>query len=230
MLKPKKRFSRKEIKQDKLVTRFMQTETWVLDNQKTLMYAGVGLIALVLAIFVWTDRVETMEQEAATRLASILPLYDSGDMQQAVDGVPARGTFGLRAIVNEYGSTESGNLAKLYLGNALLSQNKAEEALDFFEDVSGTTRMLDAAVYAAIGAANVSLGLHEDAARAYERSVSADPTNPLSPDRLLSAASSFAEAGMNDRAVDVLQTMKKQYPQSAVARDVDRYMAEFAAL
>jgi len=197
MLRPKKRISRKEIKQDKLVTRFMQTETWVLDNQKLLIYAGVGIVAVVLAMFVWTDRVDTMEQEAATRLAAILPLYDSGDMQQAVDGVPARGTFGLRAIVGEYGSTESGNLAKLYLGNALLTQGKPEEALDFFEGMDGTTRLLDATIYAAIGAANVALKRHDEAARSFERSVSADPTNPLCPDRLLLAASSFSKIGLD---------------------------------
>ncbi len=229
MLKPKKKISRKEIKQDKLVTRFMQAETWILDNQKVLMYAGLGIVALVVAVFMWQNRVETMESEASTRLAAILPVYDAGNMQEAVDGIPAQGKFGLRAIVDEYASTESGNLAKLYLGNALLSQDKAEEALETFEGITGSTRFLEASAYAAIGAANVKLGRFEEAARAFERSVTADPANPLCPDRLVEAADNFSKAGMKDRAEQALTTLKKQYPQSAAARDVERYLAEFAS-
>jgi tetratricopeptide (TPR) repeat protein len=229
MLKPKKKITKKEIKQDKLVTRFMQTETWVLDNQKLLAYIGAGIVAIVLVIFVWTDRAQTMESEAATRLAGMLPVYDGGDMQQAIDGLPAQGKFGLQSIVDEYGSTESGNLAKLYLGNALLSQGKAEEALEVYGDISGSTRLLESSVFAAEGAAYESMRQHEDAARSFERSVSADPTNPLCPDRLIQAAANFSKAGEGERALEVLKTLKKQYPQSVGAREVERYMAEFAS-
>jgi len=229
MLKPKKKISKKEIKQDKLVTRFMQVETWTLDNQKLLTYVGLGVAAVILIVFVWSDRLSTMESEGASRLGAILPVYNNGDMQQAIDGVPARGTFGLRSIVEEYGSTDAGNLAKLLLSNALLSQDKPEEALGYLEDIDPPSRLMESAVLSARGVALEKLGEHEDAARFFERAVSTDPTNPLSSERLVQAAANFAKSGERDRAGDVLKTLKKQYPQSAAAREVERYMAEFAS-
>ncbi|MEK6650732.1 MAG: tetratricopeptide repeat protein [Bacteroidota bacterium] len=229
MLQPKKKISKREIKQDKLVTRAMQAEAWALENKKTLTYGGMALIAIVVVLFVWNDRRSAAEVESSTRLARILPVYDQGNYQQAIDGVASEGTFGLKSIVDEYGGTNAGQLAHLYFANALAALGKYAEASDIYEDISVDDRLVMAS--AAAGQARCYEGLerYKEAGGAYERAASTDPKNPLAPDRLFSAAVNFKHAGMKEEAREALATMRKLYPTSSYARDMARYEAEFAS-
>lgn len=229
MLQPKKKISKREIKQDKLVTRAMQVEAWALQNKQTLTYAGLALVAIVVALIVWNDRRSAAEIESSTRLARILPVYDQGDFQQAIDGVPSEGTFGLRSIVEEYAGTNAGTLAHLYYGNSLVEIGKYAEALEVYEDISVNDRLVMAS--AAAGQARCYEGLerHKEAGGAYERAASADPKNPLAPDRLFAAAVNYKRAGMKEEAGEALATLRKLYPTSSYARDIARYEAEFAS-
>lgn len=229
MLQPKKKISKREIKQDQLVTRAMQVEAWALENKSRLTYAGVGLIALIAIGFVWNDRRVASETEAMTRLAKVLPLYDEGNLQQAVEGAPAEGTFGLASIVDEYGGTTAGMMARVYLANAYVQQGKYAEALELYEDVSADDKTVASGALAGAARCHEHLGSFADAATAYERSVSQDPKNPLAPDRLLAAAANFKRAGDPDRAAAAIATLRKQYPTSSYARDLDRFEAEFAS-
>jgi tetratricopeptide (TPR) repeat protein len=229
MLQPKKKISKREIKQDQLVTRAMQVEAWALENKSRLTYAGVGLIALIAIAFVWNDRRVASETEAMTRLAKVLPLYDSGNLQQAIDGAPAEGTFGLVSIVEEYGGTSAGMMARLYLANAHLQQGKYAEALELYEEVSTEDRTVASGALAGAARCHEHLGSYADAASAYERSVSRDPKNPLAPDRLLAAASNHRRAGNTEQAGAAIATLRKQYPTSTYARDLDRFEAEFSS-
>jgi tetratricopeptide (TPR) repeat protein len=187
------------------------------------------LVAVVALAFVWNDRRTAAEIESSTRLARILPVYDRGNFQQAVDGVPSEGTFGLKSIVEEYGGTKSGSLASVYYGNCLASLNKFAEALEVYQDISADEGIVRAS--AAAGQARCYEGLkrYKDAAAAYERAASSDPKNPLAPDRLFAAAVNFKRAGLKQEAGQALATMRTMYPTSVYARDIARYEAEFAS-
>ncbi|MCU0452062.1 MAG: tetratricopeptide repeat protein [Bacteroidetes bacterium] len=229
MLQPKKKISRREIKQDQLVTRAMQVEAWALENKKYITYVGVGLVALIAIAFVWSDRSAAAETEAMTRLAKVVPIYDRGSFQQAIDGAPAEGTFGLRSIVDEYGSTSAGMMARVYLANAYVQQGKYTEALEQYEDVSVGDRVVASGALAGAAKCHEHLGSYNDAAASYERAASLDPKNPLAPDRLLAAAANFKRAGKPAEAASAIATLRKQYPNSSYARDLDRFEAEFAS-
>jgi TolA-binding protein len=150
-------------------------------------------------------------------------------MQQAIDGAPAEGTFGLVSIVDEYGGTSAGMMARIYLANAYLQQGKYAEALDLYEDVSTDDRTVASGARAGAARCHEHLGAFADAASAYERSVSQDPKNPLAPDRLLAAAANHKLAGNRDRASAAIATLRQQYPTSSYARDLDRFEAEFGS-
>ncbi|OGU28751.1 MAG: hypothetical protein A2X67_09465 [Ignavibacteria bacterium GWA2_55_11] len=230
MLQPKKKISRKEIKEDKLVTRTMQIEAWALENKKSLTYVVVGVVALAVLLFVWRGRVATAEEEAATRLANIMSVYDAGSWQDAIDGVPSQGKqFGLRSIAEEYGGTVAGEFSKLFYATALTNLLRYEEALKVYEDIDHDDRLITASRESGQGICLEALGRYAEAAKAFERAAGEDPQNPLAPDRLVMSARNYGKAGNPEQARDVLETLRKQYPTSAYARDVDRYLAEFAS-
>jgi tetratricopeptide (TPR) repeat protein len=229
MLQPKKKISRREIKQDKLVTRAMQTEAWALAHKQFLTYVVAALAAAAILTYIWNDRRVRAEEEGATRFAKILPVYDRGDYQRAIDGVPTEGTSGLRMIVEEYGSTDAGVLAQLYYGNALAALGKYAEALEVYGDISSGDRLVASSAVAGEARCYESLQQYPKAAAAYERAAAADPKNPLAPDRLFAAAVNFSRSGDKAKAGEALGTLRKQYPTSTYVRDMNRYEAEFAS-
>ncbi len=229
MLQPKKKISKREIKQDQLVTRAMQAEAWALEHKQILTYAGFALVALIVIAVVWTDRRSAAETEATTRLAKVLPIYDQGNLQQAIEGAPAEGTFGLQSIVDEYGGTDAGNMARLYLANAYTQQGKYAEALELYQDISADDRLVSSGALAGAARCHEQLKAYAEAAAEYERAASSDPKNPLAADRLLAAAANYKRAGKSAEAVAVIATLRTKYPTSQYARDLDRFEAEFAS-
>ncbi|MGD0036658.1 MAG: hypothetical protein ABSC53_05120, partial [Bacteroidota bacterium] len=136
MLKPQKKISRREIKEDKLVTKYFEARQWIDANTKILSYVGIGLAALVVIGFLWSKSRVDSNEKATLMLAKLTPYYDEGRYDLAINGVPQEGTQGLQAIVDEHGSTQAGEIAKLYLANSCFALKNYDKALSTYNDIS----------------------------------------------------------------------------------------------
>jgi len=56
MLKPQKKVSRREIKEDKLVTAYFETRGWMEKNTKILSYIAIGLACAAVIGFLWIKK------------------------------------------------------------------------------------------------------------------------------------------------------------------------------
>ncbi len=70
---------------------------------------------------------------------------------------------------------------------------------------------------------------YEHAGKYFEKAASQNMTQVSAPDNLQRAAVNYAAAGQKDKAVELLKTLKKEFPASAQAREADRFLAEFAS-
>lgn len=229
MLKPQKKVSRREIKEDKLVTMYFGARAWIEENQKLLSYIAFGIVAVVAVGFLWTKNRADANEKATTMLAKITPYYDEGRYELAVNGVPQEGTQGLQAIVDEHGSTHAGQIAKLYLANANFAMKKYDKALEYYDDVSVKDKMITASAYAGMAACYEIQGNHEKAASYFEKAASKNMTLMQAPENLQRSASNYAAAGKKEKAVELLQALKKEFPTSTFARDIDRFIAEYSS-
>ena len=64
-------------------------------------------------------------------------LYDQGSYLEAIEGRPSQNIIGLKKIVEDYGSTENGETAKIYLANSYDMLGKPDEALKYYSDYDG---------------------------------------------------------------------------------------------
>ena len=154
MLKARKKITHKEIKQDKLVTAYFQSKDWISSAEnKRRIYTIVGVIvlAIILGYFYLSNR-KTKSEEAETKLSAVISLYEQGKYQESINGDPASGVAGLNDIVNNYGSTQSGQTAKLYLGNCYYNLKDYDNALKFFEDYSGESDLIKSSCLSGAGA------------------------------------------------------------------------------
>ena len=49
------------------------------------------------------------------------------------------------------------------------------------------------------------------------------------PENLQRSALNYATAGKREKAIELLQMLKKEFPNSSYSRDVDRYIAEYSS-
>jgi tetratricopeptide (TPR) repeat protein len=228
MLKPQKKISKREIKEDKLITKYFETRKWIEENTKILSYVGIGLAGLVLVGFLWTKSRADSNEKATAMLAKVSQYYDEGRYDLAINGVPQEGTQGLQAIVDELGSTHAGEIAKLYLANSYYALKNYDKALSTYDNISISDKMITASAYAGMAACYEAKSDFNQAASYFEKAASKNMTEVQAPENLQRSAINYAAAGKKEKAVELLQKLKKEFPTSSYARDVDLYIAEFS--
>lgn len=228
MLKPKKKLSKREMKQDTLVTSYIKV-TGFYDQYKKHISIGITAVAVVIiaTVIFLKNRAENNEL-ATTQLSAIHQLYDNGQYQVAIDGAVERNLVGLKAIVEKYGSTASGDLARFYLADSYYQLGKFSEALEAFKDCSPSNALLKASRYAGIGACYEALGNYKDAADNFESAAGKDATDGAIAEHLNDAARTYALAGDKSRALELLKRIKKNYPTTTAGREADRFITQLS--
>jgi tetratricopeptide (TPR) repeat protein len=229
MLKPQKKVSRREIKEDKLVTVYFQARGWIEQNTKILSYIGIGLIGVVVIAFLWTKNRAESNDKATTMLAKIIPYYDQGKYDLVIDGVPQEGTQGLQTVVDEHGSTNAGQFAKLYLANSYFAIKNYDKALEYYDDISVSDKIVSASALAGVASCYEAKGDLSEAASYFEKAASKNMSPMQAPENLQRSAINYAAIGKKEKAVELLQTLKKEFPTSSYTREVDRYIAEYSS-
>jgi tetratricopeptide (TPR) repeat protein len=233
MLTPKKKISKREIKEDAVVSAYMQTISFYDQNKKYVNYAFFGLLVVVIAIIVFVNNRRQNNEKAQLEFAKVYAIYDAGatDKRQytaAIQGKPEQGILGLKGIVESYGSTEAGEVARFYLANAHYNLGEFDEALKNFDDFGGKDPLLKASALAGVGACLEAKKEYPKAAPQFEKAASVFATNPNNPEYLNSAARCYGMAGEKEKAVAILKQIKKDFPQSPFARDADRFISQFS--
>jgi tetratricopeptide (TPR) repeat protein len=225
MLTKKKKISRREIKEDKLVTTYYKVYGFVEDNKnKLLLYAGI-LAVVIIAIFFYLNNKEENNRIAGIQLSKVMSLYDNGAYLEAIEGQQGTDVWGLKRIVEEYGSTENGETAKIYLANSYMMLGKVDEAYKYYSDYSGGNDVFKATAIAGEGGYFALKQDYKKAADTYLKAAKVSNENVLNPEYLLSAGINYLKAGNHDRAKELLQTVKNDYVTAPAAREVDKYLA-----
>lgn len=191
--------------------------SWFEAN-RTKVLGGLGVIVLAVAgYFLWQSNQSADEEKASVMLSRITPAYQASNWRVAIDGdnnarVQGEPVRGLKEIVNSYGSTRSGNMAKLYLANSYYFMGKLDSAQQVFEDVDGGEPLVRASVDAGKAAIFEEKGNKEEAAKLFMSAAGVDKTNPLNADYSLSAARNYEQAGKTDEAAKLYKTILAEYP------------------
>jgi len=225
----RKRISHKEIKKDKLVTGYFEARNWLdkAENKKK-VYIVVGIfLAVSAAIFLYISNQNAKNEEAETKLSAVIALYEQGKYPESINGDPAAGIIGLAQIVNDYGSTNSGETAKLYLGNCYFNIKDYDNALKQFEDYSGSNDIIKASCLSGIGAIHEAKGDMKKAAEYFMKAAEVNKDIVINQENLFYAIRAYTNAGDKENAKKVFETLKEKYPKSNYVNESRRFEAEF---
>lgn len=223
MIAKKKKLNKKEIQEDKLVTSYYQAVQFYEKNQTPILIGAAIVVAIVLAVVWYSNKTMQENMMANTQLSRVLPAYNAGNYQLAIDGQDGTPNSGLKKIVEEYGSTDQGEIAKLYLANSYYFLGNYEEALNYYDSFSGGSADFKAAAAAGIAACELANGNKEDAADDYIGAANVSSDNPNNAEYLLNAGKIYLELGDTKEAKKIFDEINDKYSTTSAGKLVSRY-------
>ena len=224
---PKTVSRRHELREDQLATATARSMTLFEEHRTLLISAAVGLLALIIGVIAFNWWQGKQDVAAAEALGSVLAAYEQGNLEQALNGTTDQP--GLLAIADEYGSTDTGNLATFYAADALYQLGRYDDALRYFEQYDAGSDILGASALAGQAAIHEQQGDTAEAARLYRRAADAYASAATTPDYLMAAGRNYEAAGDFAEAQEVYQAYLDGYEGTPNAPLVEALLARAQA-
>lgn len=201
-----------------------RSEEFIRKNQKILTTVGVAIVVVVVAVFGYYKWYKApREMRAAEEMFAAEQYFLQGDFQRALDGDDAN--RGFISVIDNYGGTKAGNLAKYYAGIANLRLGNYDEAEKWLGKYSGKDTFTKPIAIMAQGDAEMEKGNTEDAVKQYLNAAKADDNAITAPAALFKAGMGYLMLGDNEKALDCFNQIKHNYPESTEWAEIDKYIA-----
>lgn len=199
-------------------------EQFVEKNKKKLAIAAGAVVVIALGIWAFVGLyAQPRQQRAAEDLFAAEQWFMAGDFEKALNGDEQ--FLGLNDVIDQYGCTKSGNLAKYYAGICQLNLGKYEEAADLLKSYKGHDVFTGAEALMLIGDCYAELENPKEAAGYYEKAASKADNFIISPCALWKAGMMQLKLNNKEAAVKCFQKIKDNYPESPGYGEADKYIA-----
>ena len=224
MAKKKEEF----VKQDEQLQEVNEALTgagkWIEDNANLISWVVLGIAVVVCCIIAINNYViKPNAQEASNENAKAAAYFMAGDFEKALKGDDAE-CIGFEAIADEYGWYQQGKLAALYAGICYYEKGEYEDAAKYLKKFDADDLNIDPAAHQLLGDAYVELGEYGKAAKAFEAAAKSG-NEVIAPMSLKKAGIVYLHEGEKGKALKAFKAIKADYPASAEAQDIDKYIA-----
>ena len=224
MAKKKQEF----VKQDEQLQEVNEALTgagkWIEENSNFISWIVAGVAVVVMGIIAINQYViKPKALEASNENAKAVVYFMAGDFDKALNGDDAE-CIGFEAIADEYSHYQQGKLAALYAGICYFEKGEYEDAAHYLKKFDADDLNIDPAAHQLLGDAYVELEEYGKAAKAFE--AAAESGNEIiAPMSLKKAGIVYLHEGQNAKALKAFKAIKENYPSSAEAQDIDKYIA-----
>ena len=195
-----------------------KSEQFVEKNWKTVLYA-IAAVALVIVCILGISKCSDANNEEAANSEALYQAqfdFEAGNYAAALEN--------FESVINEYGSTKSGNLAKAYAGLCQMNLGEVESAISYLKDYDGDDAIIAPAILSALGDCYVEQEAYADAAKAFEKAASKANNAQFSPVYLRKAGLAYEALGENGKALKAYEAIKADWADSELASSIDKYI------
>ncbi|MCQ2215751.1 MAG: tetratricopeptide repeat protein [Bacteroidales bacterium] len=200
-----------------------RTEMFIEKNQNTILITAAVILLLIAGVWAYNSLYrEPLKKEAQASIFNAQYYFEADSFALALNGDGVNDGF--LQVIDNYGSTPAGKLAKYYAGICYLNLGQFSEAKDMLNSFSSDDEALNTMAKGLIGDAESELGNAEAAISAYKKAANAD-NEIASPIFLKKLGDAYRAAGNKAEAKAAYQQIKDKYSRSNVARDVEKLIA-----
>ncbi|NNC70348.1 MAG: tetratricopeptide repeat protein [Flavobacteriaceae bacterium] len=215
-----------------------KSEKWIEKNSKVLFSGLIFVLAIILGYGAYKKYIqEPREIEAADELAYSKRFFDQAQNNTvAADSLynlalsGTDGKYGLLDIIDTYGGTNAGNLAKYMAGISYLKMRDYENAIDQLSNFSTEDQVLGALALGNIGDAFAEINQPEEALEYYEKAADFKSNEFTSPIYLMKAGRTAMDLNEFKKAETLFTKIKDNFSTSDEAKEIDAFIqrARFA--
>ncbi len=220
----KKTISQKDPNLEVVENVLSRTEQWIEDNQKLLTIIIASIIIAAGGYIGYVKLyVAPLEREAKSQMFSAEKYFQQDSFRLALNG---DGNFpGFLEIIDEYGVTESANLAHYYAGVSFMHTGDFVSAIEYLSDYKIKEEVIGPISIGLIGDAYQELGEQDKAVDFYLKSANHNENSFSTPIYLFKAGTILEIMGDFENALIQYERIKKEYNGSSEARDIEKYIA-----
>jgi tetratricopeptide (TPR) repeat protein len=208
---------------DKLLAFYYKSLEYYEANKNRVYIIATSVVVIVALIFFYFNYKSKNNETAGIELSKIKGIYASGSYQQAISGDSLGISRGLQYIVDNYGSTENGEIAKIMLANCYYSLRDFEKAEKYYKDYSGRNDIYKAASFAGIASVYEAKNDFSNAANNYIKASKQSKLVTNNDEYIFYAIKNYSLAKDNDNLKKTIQELKKEYPKSKYIAQISRY-------
>ena len=207
-----------------------RSEAWLQRNSKVLLTLLGVIVIVVGGYFAYQYLYKGPRQEkAASAIYQAQGAFAEEDYTLALNG--DGNTIGFLQIIDQYGSTASGNLAYHYAGQCYLKEGDYNKAIEYFGKYKNVSKSIPAVVINSMntglmGDAYAQLGDMQKAVAQYEKAASVSKDELTTPYYSRKAGDAYMQLGNYTKALDMYTVIKEHYPVSMEARDIEKLIAQ----
>jgi tetratricopeptide (TPR) repeat protein len=200
-----------------------KSEQYIEENKKSLSII-VGAIILVVGGYLLYTRVilAPKENEAQTQIYRAEQYFEQDSFRLALNG--DGDALGFIDIIDDYGMTNTANLAHYYAGICFLRLGEFEKAIEHLKKFDSNDKLISVIALGALGDSYVELGDINKAVSFFEKAGNKNKNGLTSPIYLKKAGLAYEALKNYKKAVFAYEKIKRLYPDSDEAKDIDKYI------
>lgn len=209
---------------------YSKTEQFLDKYKQIILGAVIAVAAIVFGTFYYYNfYLPPIEKEAQDAIFHAQRHFSNDSLSLAMYG-DSEGNPGFEEIASNYGSTNVGNLAHYYMGVSLLRTGDFEGAVLYLDRYDPKDEITPSIKYGAMGDAYSELGDYKSALKHYKKAINSVKNDFTTPVYLMKAGLVAEELGKNEDAKAYYTTIKKDFPNSSQARNIEKYIKRAKAV
>ena len=197
-----------------------KAEAFFEKNAKLIIAVICALIVISVCLWLFNKCQGEKEIEAQNAIAISQKAFAEEQFEDALNGDKSdANSKGFLKIINEYSGTKTANLAKLYAAICYIKQEKTDEAIKYLKEFDvAEDNSISPIALEMLGNSLIAKGDKEGGAAKLVEAAKAADNESLSPVFLRQAAIIYEDLKKNDKALELYEQIKSQYPQSAMCQ------------
>lgn len=205
-------------------------------NSKPIIYISTAIILIAGGWLVYKYMVKLPKEEKANDAVFVVQRYFSDFSNAQADSLKTTlanrvlngdgANSGALKFISKYDGTAAANLCHFYAGASYLHLKQFDKAIKQLKDFNTDAAQIQSRAYGMIGDASAELKKNTDALDYYKKAAEVNEKDEFTSSEFLFRAGLFAESmGKKQEAIDLYKKLKKDYPLSDKAANIDRYLA-----
>jgi tetratricopeptide (TPR) repeat protein len=209
--------------EEKLIEKYYKTTEYYQNNKNRVYTALTVVILLIVVAFVYFRNQSSNSEAAALELSKVKQVYSMDLYQQSISGDSLGTSKGLLFIVDNYGSTESGQTAKIMLANCYFNLRDFNNAEKYYKDYSGGNELFKTASLAGTASVYEAKNDFVNAAVYFEKASKISKLVPNNDEYLFYAVRNYYYAKDADNLKKAIKALKDEYPKSKYIVQITRF-------